>query len=60
MASNYSDPADAEIDISIDLMDAFKKQYAEMKEEGYSGSFLDFLKSEIALKNKYKAGGIVK
>tara|TARA_R110000765_G_scaffold122976_1_gene219746 strand:+ start:108 stop:362 length:255 start_codon:yes stop_codon:yes gene_type:complete len=60
LASDYKDPADAEIDLSIDLLESFKKQYREMVKEGYKSSFLDFLKSEIALKNKYKAGGIVK
>ena len=60
LASDHKDPADAEIDLSIDLLESFKKQYREMVKEGYKSSFLDFLKSEIALKNKYKAGGIVK
>tara|TARA_R110002020_G_scaffold207997_3_gene413622 strand:- start:375 stop:641 length:267 start_codon:yes stop_codon:yes gene_type:complete len=60
LASDYSDPAEVEIDIGIELMESFKKQYREMVKEGYKSSFLDFLKSEIALKNKYKAGGIVK
>jgi hypothetical protein len=41
-------------------MDSLKSQWLEMKEEGYSGSFKDFLKSEIDLKKKYKAGGKVK
>jgi len=31
-----------------------------MKEEGYSGSFSEFLKSEIDLKKKYRAGGRVR
>jgi hypothetical protein len=31
-----------------------------MVKDGYKASFLDYLKSEIALKNKYRAGGIVK
>ena len=60
LASDYKDPAEVEIDLSIDLLESFKKQYREMVKEGYKSSFLDFLKSEIALKNKYKAGGIVK
>lgn len=60
LASDYKDPAEVEIDLSIDLMESFKKQYREMVKEGYKASFLDFLKSEIALKNKYKAGGMVK
>ena len=60
LATDYTDPAEVEIDLSIDLMESFKKQYREMVKEGYKASFLDFLKSEIALKNKYKAGGVVR
>ena len=60
LATDYKDPAEVEIDLSIDLMESFRKQYREMVKEGYKSSFLDYLKSEIALKNKYKAGGIVK
>jgi hypothetical protein len=60
LAADYKDPAEVELDIGIELMESFRKQYREMVKEGYKSSFLDFLKSEIALKNKYKAGGIVK
>ena len=60
LATDYEDPAEVEIDLSIDLMESFKRQYREMVKDGYKASFLDYLKSEIALKNKYKAGGIVK
>ena len=60
LATDYKDPAEVEIDLSIDLMESFRKQYREMVKEGYKSSFLDYLKSEIALKNKYRAGGIVK
>jgi hypothetical protein len=60
LATDYKDPAEVEIDLSIDLMESFRKQYREMVKEGYKSSFLDYLKSEIVLKNKYKAGGIVK
>ena len=60
LASDYTDPYDAVIDLMPDLMDSLKQQWEEMKEEGYSGSFSEFLKSEIDLKKKYKAGGIVK
>ena len=60
LATDYEDPAEVEIDLSIDLMESFKRQYREMVKDGYKASFLDYLKSEIALKNKYRAGGIVK
>jgi len=60
LASDYTDPIDVELDLLPDLLDAFKSQFEEMKEEGYQGSFLDYLKSEISLKKSYKAGGIVK
>ena len=60
LAADYKNPAEVEIGLSDVLMESFKKQYREMVKEGYKASFLDFLKSEIDLKNKYKAGGIVK
>ena len=60
LASDYTDPYDAVMDLMPDLMDSLKSQWEEMKEEGYSGSFSEFLKSEIDLKKKYRAGGIVK
>ena len=60
VASDYTDPYDAVMDLMPDLMDSLKSQWEEMKEEGYSGSFSEFLKSEIDLKKKYKAGGRVK
>ncbi len=60
LATDYKDPIEVEIDLSIDLMESFKKQYREMVKEGYKSSFLDYLKSEMALKSKYRAGGMVK
>ena len=60
LATDYTDPAEVEIDLSIDLYESFKKQYKEMVKEGYSGSFNDYMRSEIAMKNKYRAGGMVK
>ena len=60
LATDYTDPAEVELDLSIDLYESFKKQYKEMVKEGYSGSFNDYMRSEIAMKNKYRAGGIVK
>ena len=60
LASDYKDPYDAVMDLMPDLMDSLKSQWNEMKEEGYSGSFSEFLKSEIDLKKKYRAGGRVK
>ena len=60
LASDYTDPYDAVMDLMPDLMDSLKSQWEEMKKEGYSGSFSEFLKSEINLKKKYRAGGIVK
>tara|TARA_R110002033_G_scaffold11468_1_gene36157 strand:- start:309 stop:563 length:255 start_codon:yes stop_codon:yes gene_type:complete len=60
LATDYKDPIEVEIDLMPELLESFKKQYRELVKEGYKSSFLDYLKSEIALKNKYKAGGIVK
>ena len=60
LASDYTDPYDAVMDLMPDLMDSSKQQWEEMKEEGFSGSFSEFLKSEIDLKKKYRAGGRVK
>ena len=60
VASDYTDPYDAVMDLMPDLMESLKQQWNEMKEEGYSGSFSEFLKSEIDLKKKYRAGGRVK
>ena len=60
LASDYTDPYDAVMDLMPDLMDSLKSQWEEMKEEGYSGSFSEFLKSEIDLKKKYRAGGRVR
>ena len=60
LASDYTDPYDAVMDLMPDLMESLKQQWNEMKEEGYSGSFSEFLKSEIDLKKKYKAGGRVR
>ena len=60
VASDYTDPYDAVMDLMPDLMDSLKSQWEEMKEEGYSGSFSEFLKYEIDLKKKYKAGGRVR
>jgi len=60
LASDYTDPYDAVIDLMPDLMDSLKQQWEEMKEEGYSGSFNDYVKSEISLKKSYRAGGRVK
>ena len=60
VASDYTDPYDAVMDLMPDLMDSLKSQQEEMKEEGYSGSFSEFLKSEIDLKKKYRAGGRVR
>ena len=60
LASDYTDPYDAVMDLMPDLMDSLKQQWEEMKEEGYSGSFNDYVKSEISLKKSYRAGGRVK
>jgi len=60
LASDYTDPIDVELDLIPELMDAFKSQYKEMKAEGYAGSFLDYLRSEIAVKKGYRSGGIVR
>ena len=60
LASDYTDPYDAVMDLMPDLMESLKQQWNEMKEEGYSGSFSEFLKSEIDLKKKYRAGGRVR
>tara|TARA_R110002073_G_scaffold89505_3_gene211955 strand:+ start:67 stop:327 length:261 start_codon:yes stop_codon:yes gene_type:complete len=60
LATDYKDPEQVELELSLDLMDSFREQYREMVKEGYKASFLDFLKSEIATKRKYRAGGLVK
>ena len=35
LASDYSDPYDAIMDLMPDIMDSLKSQWLEMKEEGY-------------------------
>jgi|APSaa5957512535_1039671.scaffolds.fasta_scaffold11930_4 hypothetical protein len=60
LASDYTDPIDVEMDIIPELMESFKSQYLEMKAEGYTGSFLDYLRSEIAVKKRYRRGGRVR
>lgn len=59
MASDYTDPKEIEIDLTQELLQTFREQFDQLKKEGYSGSFLDFLKSEIKTKrNTLAAGGI--
>ena len=42
------------IDITPEIIQSFREQYEDLKEEGYKGSFIDYLKNEIRLR---KANG---
>lgn len=61
MASDYKDPQEIEIDLKSELMEAFKESYNKLKEEGYGGSFMDYIKQEIKLQKglKLAKGGLV-
>lgn len=62
MASDYKDPIEVELDIQSELMEAFKESYQRLKEQGYGGSFMDYIKDEIKLQRglKLARGGVVK
>ena len=62
MASDYKDPKEIELDIQSELMEAFKESYERLKEQGYGGSFMDYIKDEIKLQRglKLARGGVVK
>lgn len=58
LASDYKDNEWVEINLLMpEILQAYKEQYDEMKEEGYNSSFIDFIKSEIRLKRKKFANG---
>ena len=52
LAGDYKDPAEIEMDITQELIETLREQFKEMQKEGYSGSFIDFIKSDIDLKRK--------
>tara|TARA_R100000008_G_C3552153_1_gene151063 strand:+ start:631 stop:1041 length:411 start_codon:yes stop_codon:yes gene_type:complete len=57
LASDYSDPNEAIIDLLPELKESLRRQYNAMVEEGYTGTFLDYIKSEIDLKNRTGLSG---
>ena len=60
LAGDYKDPAEIEMDITQELIETLREQFKEMQKEGYSGSFIDFIKSDIDLKRKnLKSGGLI-
>ena len=48
---------EVEMDLQQELMETLKKQYKELKEEGYKGTFLDYIKNEIRFKSAN--GGLI-
>ena len=42
------------MDITQELIETLREQFKEMQKEGYSGSFIDFIKSDIDLKKNFK------
>ena len=60
LAGDYKDPAEIEMDITQELIETLREQFKEMQKERYSGSFIDFIKSDIDLKRKtLKSGGLI-
>ena len=58
VASDYGDPSYIiQNFIMPELEQEFREQYEQLKKEGYKGSYLDFLKSEIEIKRAIKKGG---
>lgn len=58
VASDYKDPDWVEINVLMpEILQAYREQYAEMVDEGYTGTFTDYLKNEISLKRKKFANG---
>ena len=54
LASERNDEDQVIIDITPEIIQSFREQYEDLKEEGYKGSFIDYLKNEIRLR---KANG---
>ena len=60
VASDYGDPSYIiQNFIMPELEQEFREQYEQLKKEGYKGSYLDFLKSEIKMRAIKKGGGLV-
>jgi len=62
VASERNDEDQVIIDLMPDIMQSLKEQFQSLKREGYKGTFLDYIKSEISLKRRtaQKKGGRVK
>ena len=54
LAEERNDPDQIIINISPDIFEQLQDEFFKMKEEGYSGSYNDFLRSKIRVT---KAGG---
>ena len=54
LAEERDDPEQTIINISPDIFEMLQDEFFKMKEEGYSGSYNDFLRSKIRVT---KAGG---
>ena len=57
LASDYSNPDEVILDLLPEITDSLRRQYEALKKEGYKGTFLDYLKSEISLKNRTGLSG---
>ena len=53
LASERNDEDQVIIDITPEIIQSFREQYEDLKEEGYKGSFIDYLKNEIRLRKSY-------
>ena len=62
LASERNDDDQVIIDLMPDIMQSLREQFESLKREGYKGTFLDYIKSEISLKRRtaLKKGGKVK
>ena len=62
VASERNDEDQVIIDMMPDIMQSLRDQFESLKREGYKGTFLDYIKSEISLKRRtaLKKGGRVK
>ena len=47
MAGERKDPDQILIDISPDIFEKLQDEYYQMQQEGYTGSYADFLRSKI-------------
>jgi hypothetical protein len=47
MAGERKDPDQILIDISPDIFEKLQDEYFQMQQEGYTGSYADFLRSKI-------------